>query len=342
MLKRVSLFSGAVVAVVALAVVFAQDKKEPEKVDVPEMKFDDVKEIAPGVFFRYSSISATDKKVPFGGSNNTWIVFKDYVVVIDANFPKEAEDVMAAIKKTTDKPVKYVFDTHHHGDHAWGNTIWAKAGAKVIGSKDCARLLKTKGPAEWEQEQKKLDGRKDIKANELKLVDEDFAEKLVLDDGTQTVEFHFLGHAHTPGDAVAYLPKHKILCTGDMCVNGAFNYCGHADTASWIKVLEKAEKFDVKLVCPGHGPVAGKDVLAKQRRWFEELRAAVKKGIDDKKELKDITAGLSFDWYEKWTGVGAKTRDENAEHVYKELTGKIDHSKLGLLTPAADVGAKTE
>lgn len=343
MLKRVSLFAAAVVAVVALAVVFAQDKKdkEPEKVELPEMKFDDVKEIAPGVFFRYSSISATDKKVPFGGSNNTWIVFKDYVVVIDANFPKEAEDVMAAIKKTTDKPVKYVFDTHHHGDHAWGNTIWAKAGAKVIGSKDCARLLKTNGPAEWEKEQKKLDGRKDIKANELKLVDEDFSDTLALDDGTQRVEFHFLGHAHTPGDAVAYLPKHKIICTGDMCVNGAFNYTGHGDTASWIKVLEKAEKFDVKLVCPGHGPVAGKDLLAKQRRWFEELRAAVKKGIDDKKELKDITAGLNFDWYEKWTGVGAKTRDENVEHVYKELTGKIDHSKLGMLpTPAADAKAE--
>ncbi|MCU0703302.1 MAG: MBL fold metallo-hydrolase [Fimbriiglobus sp.] len=330
MFRRLLISVGALVAVVALAVVFAQEKKEPEKVDLPQMKFDDVKEIAPGVFFRYSSISATDKTVPFGGSNNTWVVFKDYVIVIDANFPKEADDVLAAIKKTTDKPVKYVFDTHHHGDHAWGNTVWAKAGAKVIGSKDCARLLKTSGPKDWKAEQDKVDGRADIKKNELKLVDQDFSDTLALDDGTQRVEFHFLGHAHTPGDAVAYLPKHKILCTGDMCVNGAFNYTGHADTASWIKVLQKAEKFDVKLVCPGHGPVADKDVLAKQRRWFEDLRAAVKQGIDDKKELKDITAGLRFEWYEKWTGVPAKSRDENIEHVYKELTGKIDHSKLGL------------
>mgnify|MGYP003337402582 CR=1 FL=1 len=89
---------------------------------IPEMKFNDVKEIAPGVFFRYSSISATDPSVPFGGCNNTWVVFKEFVVVIDANFPKEAEDVIAAIKKTTDKPIRYVFDTHHHGDHAYGNT----------------------------------------------------------------------------------------------------------------------------------------------------------------------------------------------------------------------------
>jgi hypothetical protein len=68
------------------------------------MNFNEVKEVAPGVFFRYSSISATDTTVPFGGSNNIWVVFDDYVVVIDANFPKEAGDVMEAIKKTTDKP----------------------------------------------------------------------------------------------------------------------------------------------------------------------------------------------------------------------------------------------
>ena len=86
--------------------------------EFPQMKFNEVKEVAPGVFFRYSSISATDKTIPFGGSNNIWVVFEDYVVVIDANFPKEAADVVAAIRKTTKKPIRYVLDTHHHGDHA--------------------------------------------------------------------------------------------------------------------------------------------------------------------------------------------------------------------------------
>ena len=53
---------------------------------IPPMKFNDVREVAPGVFFRYASISATDKSIPFGGSNNIWVVFEDYVVVYDANF----------------------------------------------------------------------------------------------------------------------------------------------------------------------------------------------------------------------------------------------------------------
>src|SRR5260370_14779171 len=112
---------------------------------LPKMKFNEVREIAPGVFFRYSSISATDKSVVFGGSNNTWVVFQDFVVVIDANFPKEAGDVLEAVKKTTDKPVRYVFDTHHHGDHAFGNDVFARAGASVIAQANCARILRTDG-----------------------------------------------------------------------------------------------------------------------------------------------------------------------------------------------------
>jgi cyclase len=310
---------------VALAKPDAKDEDKP-----PEMKFNDVKEVAPGVFFRYSSISASDKTVPFGGSNNIWIVFKDYVIVVDANFPKEAADVLEAIKKTTDKPIKYVLDTHHHGDHAYGNSVWAKAGAKILSHKNCARLLKANGPKQWEEASK---NREDLRATELKQVDESFDDKLVLEDDTQKVEFLFLGHAHTSGDAVAYLPKHKILCTGDACVNGAFNYMGHSNSASWIQCLDKMDKLDIKFVCPGHGSVATKELIAKQKKYFVELRDQVKKGIDDKKSLADITTAIDMPWYKEWTGVeaaGPQMNKDNVKHVYDELTGKIDHDRLGL------------
>jgi cyclase len=320
------LLAGFVAVGVFLVAALARQDDKPKVDPPPVLKFDEVAEIAPGVFFRYSSISATDKTVPFGGSNHTWIVFKDYVVVIDANFPKEAADVLAAIKKTTDKPIKYVFDTHHHGDHAYGNTVWAKAGAKILASSKTARLLKVNGPKQWEEQAK---GRKDLRENKLKEADESFDEKFELDDGTQRVEFLHLGHAHTIGDAVAYLPKHKILCTGDACVNGAFNYMGHSNSASWIACLEKMEKLDVRLVCPGHGPVTTKDLLGRQKRYFADMRAHVQKGIEAKQDLAAITASIDLPWYKEWTGKDAKLIPDNVEHVYKELTGKIDHDRLG-------------
>ena len=87
-----------------------------------------------------------------------------------------------------------------------------------------------------------------------------------------------------PGDAVAYLPKHKILCTGDACVNGAYNFMGHSDSASWIRCLERCSSSTSRLVCPGHGPLAGKELLEKQKRYFVELRQQVQKGIDAAQE----------------------------------------------------------
>ncbi len=289
--------------------------------DLPKMKFNEVKEIAPGVFFRYSSISATDKTVPFGGSNNIWVVFEDYVVVIDANFPKEAGDVIQAIKKTTDKPIRYVFDTHHHGDHAYGNAVFAREGASVVAQANCARLLRIDGPDEFKKAGEGPAGRKDIKESSLKVPNVVFDDKLVLDDGKQRVEFRFFGHAHTAGDGSAWLPKHGILCTGDACVNGAYNYMGHSDSASWVRALERMQQLDVKIVAPGHGPLLGKELLEKQKRYFVELRAQVKKGIDAGEDVEDIIKHINMPWYKEWTGVTPAV--DNIRHVYAELTGRI-------------------
>jgi len=329
MIKRIA-SCVIVVGILAIAVLSSRGTAEPGKPELPKMKFDDVREIAPGVFFRYSSISATDKSIPFGGCNNTWIVFKDYVLVIDANFPKEAGDVIAAIKKTTNKPIRYVMDTHHHGDHAYGNCIWAKEGARIIASKPTFRLLESNSPKQWEDAAK---DRKDIRDNELKKADISFDDKYVLEDETQRVELLHFGHAHTPGDAVAYLPKPKILCTGDACVNGSFNYMGHANSASWIKRLDDMKKLDVDMICPGHGSLARKDLLDRQQRYFVELRENVQKGIDAKKTAEEIAAGLDMAWYKEWTGKAAGQNVDNVKHVFAELTGKIQHDRLGIAAP---------
>lgn len=288
----------------------------------PKMKFNEVREVAPGVFFRYASISATDPSV-FGGCNNMWVVFDDYVLVFDANFPKEAGDVIKAIRKTTKKPIRYVVDSHHHGDHAYGNAVWAKEGASIIAQAYCNHWLRSRGPDEFAKAGKGPTGRKDIARSKLKVPDIVFRDRLVFDDGKQRAELVYFGHCHTPGDAGLYLPKHKILCTGDACLNGAFNYTGHSNTASWIRNLEKMQQLDIKMVLPGHGPPATKKLLAKQRRYFVELRAQVKKGIDAGKDLEDFKKSISMPWYKKWTGVAAKDRVENIEHVYGELTGRV-------------------
>src|SRR3954467_5397183 len=76
-----------------------------------------VKELAPGVFYWQGD---RDQKKP---ANCGWVVFKDYVLVIDANYPWGAKEILPEIKRTTNKPIRFVFNTHYHGDHAYGGSL---------------------------------------------------------------------------------------------------------------------------------------------------------------------------------------------------------------------------
>ena len=273
-----------------------------------------ITELAPGVFFR-----KTQTKPNFIGCNQGWVIFKDFVLVIDANFPNQAEEVIKIIRKQTKKPIRYVFDTHYHGDHADGNSSYP--GATCISSLRSKALFETKGIAGFElsQRSKKKEYGK-LKYKQPLLY---FDRKLVIDDGTMRVELLHFGHAHTMGDAVAWLPKQGILFTGDAVVNGAFNYTGDSNTQSWISVLNAIHDLPIKVIAPGHGEqTTGKDLVVTQRRYFVELRALMKKMIDKGRTLDQIKKEIQLPFYKKWTGVDVQTRVENIEHVYSELTGK--------------------
>ena len=273
-----------------------------------------ITEVAPGVFFR-----KTLTKPKFIGCNNGWVIFKDFVLVIDANFPKQAEEVIKEVRKTTDKPIRYVFDTHYHGDHADGTIVFEKIGATGIASENSQVEFETKGIKAFQDTQKDNPtefGHGMLKYGKPAIY---FPKKLVIDDGTQRVELIHVGHAHTAGDAMAWLPKHGILFTGDACVNGQFNYTGDSNTVSWIGVLTELDKLPIKMICPGHGESTDKSLLATQRRYFVELRQYIQAAIDKKMSLDVIKKEIVLPFYQAWTGVPVKENVENIEFVYKEL-----------------------
>lgn len=274
-----------------------------------------VHELAPGVYFR-----KTQTKPEFIGCNQGWVVFKDFVLVIDANFPSQAEEVVKLIRKTTNKPIRYVFDTHYHGDHADGNPVYTKLGATAIASENSRQLFDTKGIAGFEKSQQN-------KPDEYGPLDYEkpsmyFPKKLVLDDGEQRVELLHFGHAHTAGDAIAWLPNHGIAFTGDAVVNGPFNYTGDSNTESWIGVLTEIGNLPIKRIAPGHGEPSDSSLVDMQKRYFVELRETIQNAIDADKSLDEIKASIDLPFYKEWAGVDVKERTENIEHVYSELTGK--------------------
>ena len=82
------------------------------------------------------------------------------------------------------------------------------------------------------------------------------------------------------------------------------------------------EELPVKIMAPGHGELGNKEMIRLQRRYFVELRAAIRKAIDAGKTLDQIKQEIDLPFYKEWTGVDVKTRVENIEHVYQELGGK--------------------
>jgi cyclase len=229
-------------------------------------------QLAPDVYFYEGDITK-------GHCNNGWVVLEDYVLVIDANYPSGAREVIAKIRELTDKPIRFAFDTHHHGDHAYGNQVWVDQGATAVahtGVLEEMKRLETglfgDRPGRWENDAKE---REDVRGSKLKPPTVLFPDTLIFDDGKRRVELRHFGTAHTKGDGVAWLPNEKILFTGDMAVNGPYNFVGDGNIASWINTLGSVRDLGAVTVAPGHGPLGEALLLQDQALYFKELSRAV-------------------------------------------------------------------
>jgi cyclase len=284
-------------------------------------------EVAPGAFFFEGDPFAT-------GSNRGWVVFSDYVLVIDASFPAGAEETVRAVRATTDRPIRFAFDTHHHGDHAYGNQVFTNQGATAIahvGVLEEMRRVETGyygGTAgRWEDEAKSRD---DMRARRLAPPSLLFPNQLIFDDGKQRAELVHFGMGHTRGDAFAWLPQHRVLFTGDACVNGAWNFVGDGHVGQWIRTLDEPRKLAPRVLCPGHGPRGSIDILDDQQQFFIRLTQEVERRItrapdaDIRAVVEDIRRAIKAE--PRIARYASGTRydpfEEQVAKVYEELTGK--------------------
>ena len=234
-----------------------------------------MRELAPGVFYYFGD------ELQQKSANCLWIVFKDYVVVIDANYPWGATEIIHEIRKTTAKPIRFVFNTHYHHDHVFGNSVFVDSGATIVSTIATDSEMRTLGRKEWDH-RSGYSGR-DMKSYRREFPTLTFNQKLVFDDGEHHVELIQMGPAHTAGDGVAYLPKEKILATGDLCVNG--NPWGNnvadpdANYDRWLTVLDTLASWNIQTVIPGHGELGTIETLKQQRSYLADMLQQVRQGI---------------------------------------------------------------
>jgi glyoxylase-like metal-dependent hydrolase (beta-lactamase superfamily II) len=193
------------------------------------------------------------------GGNVAVMPTSDGVVVVDDKFAQDAPEIIAKVKSVSDKPIRYVLNTHHHGDHTGGNEAMLASGAEIILTRN-ARINMVNG---------KQPGLPRLT----------FTDEQQLFAGGREVLAKYVGRGHTNGDAVIYFPAERVLHTGDLFVVGGAPFCDVSNGGSikdWDGTIERALNLDFDTVIPGHGPVSKKADLQKWAQTLATLRTRVK------------------------------------------------------------------
>jgi cyclase len=275
--------------------------------------------VADGVWFLIGDSSK-------GYSNTTIVEMDKYLIVVDANYPGRAKELLQIVKGLSKKPVRYVFDTHAHGDHSYGNSVWTAAGATTMAFRGVVAEMDRWEPARWQAAMAKRDDVREVGEADVqrprKIIDGD---SFVLKDDRREVRFLFLGWGHTPGDGYVWLPKERVLCTGDAAVNGPRNKLLDANIANWPDVLDKALALKPLHVLPGHGEAGGAEILSGQQTFLRDLYREVKLQADMGKTPAQMHIKLP-DSDGNWVPNRPDGLQQDIETVYREL---ISHAPAG-------------
>jgi len=248
-----------------------------------------VRELAPGVFVWQGD---REKNQP---ANCGWVVFNDFVIVIDANYPWGAREILPEIRKTTNKPIRFLFNTHYHGDHAFGSSLFTDAGATLVCSEACAGESRTKGQASWDKNT--ATGEFSLKPYRLAHPTMVFPDSMKFGDGGHEVQLIKVGPGHSRGDSIAWLPKERILFTGDLCVNwrsGNNMADADADPAGWIRALDRLAGLNPDKVVVGHGAISTTAALRAQSAYIEDIWKQVQAGKKAGKTADELADAMDL------------------------------------------------
>ena len=306
--------------------------------------------IADGVYY------ATAAGPMITGSNDVVIVNDNDVLLVDAGVtPAVARALVQDVKLLTDKPVRWVVNTHFHYDHTDGNSIFGPE-VQIIGHKyvrdamlnldvlhrEPFKTAQASLPGQIETLKKQVSAETDAQKRatlqqQLAATEAEqkqfaeikptpptmtYASSLTLHRGQREIRLLFLGRGHTPGDTVVFLPKERIVCTGDL-MESRLAYMGDGIFDEWITTLDAVKKLDFGTVLPGHGvPFHEKALITAYQSYLKDLTAQVMKlraqGVtaDEAAQKVDLTSHKAD--FPQITGPGADIRGVRRMYQWME------------------------
>jgi glyoxylase-like metal-dependent hydrolase (beta-lactamase superfamily II) len=209
------------------------------------------------------------------GGNVAVYVTADGVVLVDDMFDRNHAGILAQVKQITDRPLRYVINTHQHDDHAGGSFKMLPL-AEVIAHRNVYSNLKDLKRPYYE----------DTPGTPIGLPRVTFSDRLDVHLGGKDVEAHYFGRGHTSGDIIVYFPEYKAIHTGDLFISGSrpgvpiyVDAVQGGSLLEWTGTLDRALQLDFDIVIPGHGPVATKADLARFNATIAAMRTRLQSAI---------------------------------------------------------------
>ena len=276
------------------------------------------------------------------GGNVAMYLTNEGVILVDDMFDRNHADIMAQVKAVTDKPLKYVMNTHQHDDHAGGNDKMLPV-AEVIAHRNARANLVAKKQPYYE----------DTPGTPIGLPRITFSDETSVYLGGKEVRARYYGRGHTNGDVVIYFPELRVIHTGDLFlgravggraaqagattppaapaptrppgVNVFIDYAQGGSFLDWSKTLDQVLTIDFDTVIPGHGPVSKKQDVVKFRADLETMRNRLAGLIKQGKSKDDIVNTLEADYGWRAKGcppsppTGGCLAIQQADALYAEL-----------------------
>ena len=275
------------------------------------------------VQIKVTKVSGSVYMLQGAGGNIGASVGEDGIVVVDDQYAPLAEKIQAALKGVTDKQVRFIINTHYHGDHTGGNAFFQKQ-APVIAQDNVRRRLETGGPAgnlgSISMDQKAAPK----EALPILTFDHDVTVHL---NGEDIRALHFPS-GHTDGDSIIFFSKSNVVHMGDDFVRYGFPFIDLAAGGSVEGMIAAMEEVVPKLpadvkVIPGHGEIANLDDVRTYTKMLIDTRAVVERGIQQKKTLDQLKQEKVLEPWKKYSGDFVSS-DAFIETLYNDLTGKKD------------------
>jgi cyclase len=275
------------------------------------------------VQIKVTKVSGNIYMLEGAGGNIAASVGEDGVVIVDDQFAPLAEKIQAALKNLgiTDKPVRFVINTHYHGDHSGGNVPFANAGSTLIAQDNVRKRLESGGTAGNGGSIKMEIKPAEKAALPIITFEHDVTVHL---NGEDIRALHFPA-GHTDGDSIIFFPKNNVVHMGDDFVRYGFPFIDVASGGSVQGMIDAMEKATAQLpadvkVIPGHGALSNLDDVRAYTKMLKETSAAVQKALNDKKSLEQMKKEKILAPWAKWSGDFVK-EDAFIETLYNSLTG---------------------